>query len=558
MAEPGAPSDEELARMRSQWSGDAELKETSDEDLRRRIVVNRHLHRANAREDLISYAQYVMPWYRPAAIHREMANALMKVERGETDRLMITVPPRHGKTALSSILYPAWRMGRTPRMEIIAASYGAELAEGAIGRHLRNLMQGPEHREVFGEQAAIDPTAAAVGLWFTKAGGVYRAAGVGGGITGFGAQLLLIDDPVKGWKAAESPREQRTTYDWYVGDAYTRLMPDEAGRAQGAIVLVGTRWHERDLIGQLLVDEEKGEGDSWTKIYFPALPNPPWPQRYGKEFMERMKRVQPPRTWNALYMGNPTPEEGSYFKRDWMRRYDVVPEIGRMRIYGASDYAVRHGEGDYTVHIVVGVDQHDQIYILDFWREQAGPEEWVESLLDMAKNWKPLIWAEESGQMEKGIGPYLRRRMRERRVYFARQGFSSMADKPTRARAIQARMSMKFVHWPNNVGWWPEVLNEFMKFPLGTNDDVVDTMSLIGRMLDTMATGSGIERTLEDGVLSIGAGGGTVPEGTRPVLMGELSGRFSRKQGEELSERDISIGRNALDRLQSRFRRRRR
>ena len=556
----GAPSPEELARLRSQWKGDKSLEQTTDEELRRLVVVNRHLHRAQARDDLIAYAQYVMPWYRPAAIHREMANALMAVERGEIDRLMITVPPRHGKTRLGSILYPAWRMGRTPRMEIIAASYGAELAVGANGRHLRNLMQSPEHKDVFGEQAAIDPTAAAIDLWYSKAGGVFRAAGVGGGITGFGANLLLIDDPVKGWRAAESPREQKTAYDWYLGDAYTRLMPDEAGRAQGAIIVIGTRWHEGDLIGRLLQDEEKGEGDKWIKIHFPALPNPPWPQRYGREFMERMKRVQSPRHWNALYMGDPTPEEGAYFKRDWMQRYDMVPEIGRMRIYGASDYAVRHGEGDYTVHVVVGVDQHDRIFVLDFWREKAGSDEWVETLLDMAQKWKPIVWAEESGQIAKSVGPYIVRRMRERRVHFARQQFAPMADKAIRARAIQARMATKYVYWPGgNIEWWPDVVNEFMKFPLGTNDDVVDAMSLIGQMLDSMATGRGVSATLPDAVLSIGPDGGTVPEDMRPILMGELSGRFSKvADDEEVSDTENAIRQESLARMERRYRRRRR
>ncbi|HUS97543.1 MAG TPA: phage terminase large subunit, partial [Hyphomicrobiaceae bacterium] len=158
-------------------------------------------------------------------------------------------------------------------------------------------------------------------------------------------------------------------------------------------------------------------------------------------------------------------------------------------IYGASDYAVTAKGGDYTVHMVCGVDPDDDLYVLDLWRSQAETHIWIEEYLNLIAKWKPLKWAEESGQIIKSLGPFIDKRMRERKIYCHREQMTSVADKPTRSRAFQARASMGKVYLPHNAPWITELMAELLSFPAGRHDDQVDTLGMIGRMLDTMVGG---------------------------------------------------------------------
>ena len=215
-----------------------------------------------ARSGLIDYTVRTFPDYDDAAHLREMSTHLEMIERGDIDRLLVIEPPRHGKSLLVSQRFPAWYMGRNPTDQIIHCSYGGELVSG-FGRRLRNLMLSDEHTRVFPEcHLATDSKAA--NLWHTSQDGVYVAAGVGGPITGRGAHLLLIDDPVKSREEAESETMRNRAWDWYQNDAYTRLMPG------GRVVVVSTRWHEDDLVGRLLAEQQRG-GDTWTILHHPAI-----------------------------------------------------------------------------------------------------------------------------------------------------------------------------------------------------------------------------------------------------------------------------------------------
>ena len=195
-----------------------------------------------------------------------------------------------------------------------------------------------------------------------------------------------------------------------------------------------------------------------------------------------------PRHWAALYQQRPAPDEGNYYKREWWRYYDEKPK--HLRIYGASDYAVTDGGGDYTVHIVIGVDPNDNIYVLDLWRGQTASDVWIKSWLDLVKIHKPLLWVEEQGQIVKSIGPFLEKRMREERTYCRREQVASAADKPTRSRSIQARTSMGKVYLPSKAPWLAEFQSELLTFPAGKHDDQVDAFGLIGRMLDDLVPAS--------------------------------------------------------------------
>ena len=202
----------------------------------------------------------------------------------------------------------------------------------------------------------------------------------------------------------------------------------------------------------------------------------------------RSRSVIGERDWSALYQQKPAPDEGLYFKREWFRWYDERPKF--LRIYGASDYAVTDSGGDYTVHLVAGVDPDDNIYVLDVWRGQTNSDVWVESWLDLVRTNKPLLWAEEKGQIVKSIGPFLEKRMLETKTYCRREALASAADKPTHSRSIQARASMGKVYLLRNAPWLTDFLSELLTFPAGRTDDQVDAFGKIGRLLDEMVPAS--------------------------------------------------------------------
>lgn len=438
------------------------------------------LRRRTAKASLIGYTEYTFPQYVAATHHELIAHKLEAVARGEIDRLMINMPPRHGKSELASRRFPAWYLGQQPGKSIIAASYNSDLATD-FGRQVRNILDSQEHAALFGAQLADDNRAA--NRWSTTAGGHYVAAGVGTAITGRGADILLIDDPLKDREEADSELQRGKVWDWYTSTAYTRLAPG------GRIIVIQTRWHEDDLSGRLLTEQERG-GDKWDVLQLAAINQhgePLWPEFYPLPVLERYRSVLPARDWSALYQQTPTPDEGDYFKREWFRYYDRLPP--NLRYYGASDYAVTAKGGDYTVHGIVGVDPKDNLYVVDIWRAQAASSVWVETFIDMVGKYKPLKWAEEQGQIIKSLGPFIDKRMRERRIYCHRDQMTSVADKPTRGRAFQARAAMGMVHLPHNAPWVADLTAELLSFPAGKHDDQVDMLSLIGRMLDTMVAG---------------------------------------------------------------------
>lgn len=414
-----------------------------------------------------------------------IAEHLEKVESGEIDRLAITMPPRHGKSELATRRFPAWFMGRNPDKDIISASYNLDLGMD-FGRDVRNIMQEPRFRGVF-PQVKLAQDSQAANRFGTPQGGKYNAAGVGTAVTGRGAHVLIIDDPLKDREEAESERRRDTVWNWYTSTAYTRL---EDG---GAIIVIQTRWHEDDLIGRLKEKELEG-GDEWVWLDLPALRDEKalWPEKYPVESLERIRDNIGSRDWSALYQQQPAPDEGALFKRDWFRYYNERPR--HLNIYAASDYAVTDSAGDYTVHIVIGLDPDDNIFILDLWRAQASSNVWIESQLDLAVMHRPLIWAEEGGVIHKAIDPALTKRMRERQVFFRREKINPIHSKEARAQSISARYAMGKVYHPANAPWLADFERELLSFPYAKNDDQVDPMSLIGRLLSDVVAARNDQR----------------------------------------------------------------
>lgn len=436
--------------------------------------------RRRARTGLVAFTEATFPRYRTAKHHRIIAGHLERVESGTCKRLMLLLPPRHGKSELASKRYPAWCLGRNPELQFISVSATAELAAD-FGRDVRNIVASEDYKHLFDTKLAEDSSAK--GKWHTSAGGIYYSVGVGGSLLGRGGHCLLIDDPYASMEDAQSETVRKRVWEWYTGTAYNRLMPG------GSIVLINHRMHEDDLTGMLLAQQAAG-GDDWDVVELPAISDDDralWPEAYPLDALRQIQRNTLPRFWSALYQQRPAPEEGEYFKRDWFKWYTTPPS--HMRTYGASDYAVTEKGGDYTVHIVAGVDTEDNLYVLDVWRGQTTSDKWIEVFLDMVARHKPLMWGEEQGQIVKSLGPFIDKRQRERKVYCRREQFTSAADKPTRCRSFQARAAMGKVYLPQNATWVADMLQEMTSFPAGKHDDQVDVLGLIGRMLDQMVAG---------------------------------------------------------------------
>ena len=193
--------------------------------------------------------------------------------------------------------------------------------------------------------------------------------------------------------------------------------------------------------------------------------------------------------WSALFQQRPSPEEGDYWKVDWFKPYEVAPGLSNLRVYGASDYAVTDNGGDYTVHAVVGVDPEGRMYLLDVWRRQASSDVWIEALCDLVVKWKPLGWAEETGQIKSGLGPFINMRQRARKAYVYREQFPTRFDKSVRAQSMRGRVALDGLYVPIHAAWWPACRTELLTFPAGKHDDFVDALGLIGQLLDTMSVG---------------------------------------------------------------------
>jgi predicted phage terminase large subunit-like protein len=424
--------------------------------------------------------------YVPARHHKLLITKLEAVARGEIDRLAVFMPPGSAKSTYASVLFPPWLMGQDPKAMILASSHTTELAE-RWGRRVRNLIV--DNGTVLGLNLSDDNQSA--GRWALQQGAEYYAAGAMTGIAGFRAKYGLIDDPIRSRQDADSLLVRDRIWDWYLNDFRPRLVP------HARQILIQTRWHEDDLAGRALNHQH------WEVLSLPALAKaddqlgraidaPLWGDDdygYGAQILA-LRDNTPPRVWSALYQQSPTPDEGDYFREEWLKPLDIIPAHTSLRIYGGSDYAVTADGGDHTVHVVVGIDHLNNMYLLDVWRRQTTTDVWVEAFCDLVQKYRPLEWAEELGQIKSGVGPFLEKRMRQRRLHVNRTPFPTRGDKAVRARSIQGRMALDGLFYPKNASWVPDWLAEILNFPASKHDDQVDAMGLVGQLLDIMVSGA--------------------------------------------------------------------
>lgn len=474
------------------------------------------LRRRTIRQSLLEWSRHC--GFEPAAHHRLLIQKLTDVAEGKIRNLMIFMPPGAGKSIYSSVLFPAWYLAQYPDRAVLAASHTVELAE-QWGRKVRGLIN--EHGLTLAVQLSKDSLAA--GRWSLKSGGGYFAVGVGSAVVGYRADIALIDDPVAGAESADSKVVRDRTYAWYKSELATRLKP------KGATILIMTRWSVDDLAGRLLAEKEQ-TGEPWEVISLPAeakeedpLGRQPGDFLWGDNSfgyaakLPLIKKSSPPRVWGSLNQQSPVLEEGNFFERQWLRPYTEAPPGERMHIYGASDFAVTENSGDWTVHIIIGLDNNNRMYLLDLWRKRTSTDKWIDSYCDLVLKWKPLEWAFEAGQIKSSVGPFLERRARERRAYCHPKTFPSRYDKSVRAQSIRGRMALDGLFVPTQAHWYSDFENELLVFPAGANDDIVDSLSLIGQMLTRITAGRVPETKAKLKVLTVGD-----PETQEAISLEEL------------------------------------
>lgn len=420
-----------------------------------------------ARMDLACYATALWPPFELAAHHRCIVDKLEAVERGEIDRVMIFMPPRHGKSFLGTQVFAAWFLGRHPDRSIITACYGQELADD-FGRQVRNLVSDPLHHAIFPEFRLADDSNS-MRRFGTTAGGSYYAVGRGGPITGRGAHLLLIDDPLKDAEEARSEVIRRALHEWFSSVAYTRLQPG------GAVVLISTRWHEDDLAGRLIREDPKG----WDILCLPAIAEVDdgfrragdalWPEKFPIMVLEEKRAVIGGAAFESLYQQRPAAAEGVIFKREWWRYFRDPPAF--RRIVHSWDTAFKSGaENDFSVCTIWGVAGNGHYYLLWLWRGKVEFPDLKRRMISLAEQWKPIQILVE----DKASGQSL---IQELGYATALPIIPIKVDKDKRARAeaITPLIEAGVVFLPESAPWLQDFVDELAAFPNGVHDDAVDS-----------------------------------------------------------------------------------
>lgn len=486
---------------------------------RRLLAAKRLLAIREAKDNMLAYAKLSMPdpndpdnpdmsQYEVTPQGRMLCEIIEKVERGELKRVAVSIGPQLGKSEILSRKGPAWIAGKKPSRNLMLGSYNQDFAN-EFGDDVKNIIESDFHKQVFPEHVLRKKAA---DLLITADGGKSAFVGVGGSGTGKPADFFFVDDPIRNDDDAQSQLYRDRQWAWFNRVVFTRC------HAKSAIVVVHTRWHQDDLIGRLCDPEHPerkkkyaGIADRWTYINLPAVVDDPqlaaalgltleepeddnvkaqfgtkpmsalWPNRKSLPFLAEAKQMDE-HTFSSLYMGRPTPEDGTYFAEDMFVPYQREELPQNLRMYGASDHAVSEKQDrDYTVLGCVGVDEEKRLWVLpDLVWERMETNRTVDELLAKFKTHNPLLWWMEDELISKSFGPFLHERMIEESIYCAIDPVRPTKDKKTRARAVQGLMQLGRIRFPVFAPWWSDARSQMINFPYGTNDDFVDWLAHIG------------------------------------------------------------------------------
>jgi len=442
----------------------------SDDELKLLLAIGMHDDSVKAQTSFLHFVRMVWPDFIGGYHSKIMAEKFEQIANGTLKRLIINMPPRHGKSEFSSFLFPAWLMGKKPKTKIIQATHTAELSY-RFGRKMRNLMNDEQYRKIFkGVNLRADSKAS--GRWDTNHGGEYFGAGTGGAITGRGADLLIIDDPHSEQNITDSAFEN--AFEWYMSGPRQRLQPG------GAIVIIMTRWSERDLTARLMRQQAEVKADQWEVIEFPALlpsGKPIWPEYWKQEELEKIKANLPVMSWEAQYQQNPTSEEGAIIKREWWKKWtkEKIPEL--IHVIQSYDTAYsKKDSADFSAISTWGIfqtaDYKDNIILLDCQKDRWEFPQLKRIAFEQYKYWDPDTIVVEA----KASGMPLIQELRQKGIPVMSYSPSKGHDKMTRVNSIAPVFESGMV-WAPDKKFSEEMIEECAAFPYGEHDDLVDSMT---------------------------------------------------------------------------------
>ena len=429
-------------------------------------------------EKFIKFVERVWPTFISGAHHKRMAEAFERVANGTCKRLIINMPPRHTKSEFASYLLPAWFLGKFPHKKVIQTSHTAELAVG-FGRKVRNLVDSEVYNNIF-PNLALQADSKAAGRWNTSKGGDYFAIGVGGAVTGKGADVLIIDDPhseQEAAMAASNPEVYDKVYEWYTSGPRQRLQPG------GAIVIVMTRWAQRDLTGQVLKSAAQRSGEEWEVIEFPAiLPsgNPLWPQFWSIEELSALREELPNAKWQAQYQQNPVGNESAIVKRDWWKWWEKDDPPVCDYILQSWDTAFEKTQrADYSAGTTWGIFACEEdnfapnIILLNTYKKRVEFPDLKRDVMREYNEYEPDSLIVE----KKASGAPLIYDLRAMGIPVQEYTPGKGQDKIARLNSVSDIIASGKV-WVPQTRWAEELVDEVAAFPSGEHDDLVDATTL--------------------------------------------------------------------------------
>jgi predicted phage terminase large subunit-like protein len=435
------------------------------------LMLHEKKNKSEINNDFLKFVKSVWPDFVEGSHHKKIADQFNRLAEGKINRLIINMPPRHTKSEFASFLLPAWMIGKNPKLKIIQTTHTAELAV-RFGRKAKTLIDSEDYQKIF--QTRLREDSQAAGRWETSQGGEYFAAGVGGAITGRGADLLIIDDP-HSEQDALNPEALERAYEWYTSGPRQRLQPG------GKIVVVMTRWSVKDLTAQLIKSSAETKADQWELIEFPAiLPTnqPVWPQYWKLSELESVKASLSVQKWNAQWMQNPTAEEGSIIKREWWRIWDkpYIPALEHV-IQSYDTAFLKKETADFSAITTWGVfrlneDSEPNLILLDAIKERLEFPELKRKALEQYTYWNPETVIIEA----KASGLPLTYELRKMGIPVVNFTPSKGNDKHARVNAVAPLFESGQI-WAPDQKFAEEVVEECAAFPYGDNDDLVDSMT---------------------------------------------------------------------------------